>query len=121
MNYLLLWLKRSLLKIICFYFFFEFSTNHELIITKGSLLNEFPDVAVHREVNVRHKRIIVDRKTLIFAYVSAKLCQTLFEINKLNVPCIGWFKFLYKMFFRLKGKTLHLVYQMRKKEKEEEN
>ena len=126
MNYLLLWLKRNLLKIICFYFFFEFSANHggisaELIITKNSLLNEFPDMAVHREVNVRHKRIIVDRKTLIFAYVSAKLCQTLFEINKLNVPCIGWCKFLYKMFFRLKGKTLHLAYQMRKKEKEEEN
>ena len=87
MNYLLLRLKRNLLKIICFYFFFEFSTNHggisaELIITKNSLLNELPDMTVHREVNVRHKRIVIAR------------FQTLCEINKLNLPCIGWCKFL---------------------------
>ena len=105
MNYLLLRLKRNLLKIICFYFFFEFSTNHggisaELIITKNSLLNELPDMTVHREVNVRHKRIVIAR------------FQTLCEINKLNLPCIGWCKFLQKMFFWLEGKTLHVVYQI---------
>ena len=100
MNYLLLRLKRNLLKIICFYFFFEFFTNHGgisaelIIITKSSLLNELPDMTAHREVNVRHKHSIVARKTIIVAYFSAKLCLTLFEINKLNLPCIGWCKFL---------------------------
>ena len=118
MNYLLLRLKRNLLKIICFYFFFEFSTNHGgisaelIIITRNSLLNGLPDMTTHREVNVRHTRIIVARKILIFAYFSAKLCQTLCEINKLNLPCIGWCKFLQKMFFWLEGKTLHVVYQI---------
>ena len=44
-NYLLLRLKRNLLRIICFYFFFEFFINHDdisaelIIITKSSLLN----------------------------------------------------------------------------------
>ena len=95
MNNLLLRLKRNLLKIIWFYFFFEFSTNHggisaELIITK----NELPDMTVHREVNIRHKRIIVATKTLTFAYFSTKLSKTFFEINKLNLPCIGWCKIL---------------------------
>ena len=100
MNYLLQELKRNLLKIICCYFFFEFCTNHggmsaELtIITKNSLLNGLLDMMVHREVNVRHKHIIVARKTLILAYFSAKLCKTLIGINELNLPCIGWCKFL---------------------------
>ena len=99
-NYLLLRLKRNQLKIICFYFFFEFFTNHgdinaELItITKNSLLNELPHMTVHRKVNVHHKRIIVARKALIFAYFSAQLCQTLFEINKLNLRCFESYKFL---------------------------
>ena len=72
MNYLLLGLKRNLLKIIYFYFFFEFSANHSginvelIIITKNSFLNELPGMTVHREVNVRHKRITVARKGLIF-------------------------------------------------------
>ena len=65
-----------------------------IVITKNSLLNELLDMTVHKEVNVCHKRISVARKTLIFAYFSAKLCQTLFEINKLNLPLIGWCKFL---------------------------
>ena len=118
MNYLLLRLKRNLLKIICFYFFFEFFTNHGgisaelIIITKNILLNELQEMTVHREVNVCHKRISVARKTLIFVYLSTKLCQTLFKINKLNLLCIGWCKFLWKCFFRLKGKTSHLLYQI---------
>ena len=98
--YLLLRLKRNLLKIICVFLFFEFFTNHGgisaelIIITKNSILNEFPEMNVHREVNVRHKRVSVAIKTLIFAYFSAKLYQTLLEINKLNLPCIGWCQFL---------------------------
>ena len=100
MNYLLPPLKRNLLEIICFYFFLEFFTNHSgviaelIIIIKNSLLNKLPDMTVHREVNTRHKRISVARKTLIFPYLSVKLCQTIFEINKLNLPYIGWYKFL---------------------------
>ena len=109
---------KKLIEIICFYFSFELFTNHggisaELIkITKNTLLNELPDMNVHREVNVSHKRISVVRKALIFAYFSAKLCQTYYEINKFNLPCIGWCKFLYKIVFRLEGKTLHLAYQI---------
>ena len=45
------------------------------------------DMTVHREVNVRHKHINVARKTLIFKVFQAKLCQTLFEISKLNLSC----------------------------------
>ena len=131
MNNLLLRLKRNLLKIIWFYFFFEFSTNHggisaELIITKNGLLKELPDMTVHREVNVRHKRIIIARKTLILAYFLWNCPKRFLILTNFNLPCIGWCKFLQKMFFRLEGKTLHLVYQIfarweKKKRKEKEN
>ena len=67
---------------------------------------KLPDMTVLRKVNVRHKRISVARKTLIFAYFFVKLFQTLFEIKKLNLLCIGW------CFFRLEGKTLHLANQI---------
>ena len=102
MNYLLLGLERNLLRINCFYFFFEFSTNpgrisaELMIVTKNSLLNELLGMMVHREVNVHHKHIIVAGKGLIFAYFSVKLCQMFFGINKLNLPGIGWCKFLLK-------------------------
>ena len=49
---------------------------------------------VHREVNVRHKHIEVARKTLTLEHFPEKLCQTLFENNKLNLCYIGWYKFL---------------------------
>ena len=65
-----------------------------IVIKKNNLLNEICDMTIHREVNLRHKRIRIARKTLFFAYFSAKLCQTLFEINKFNLPCIAWCKFL---------------------------
>ena len=42
-------------------------------------------MAVHRKVKVSHEHIHVAMKTLIFEYFSEKLCQMLFEINKINL------------------------------------
>ena len=118
MNYLLLRLKRNLSKIICFYFFSEFFTSYggisaELIITtKNSLINQLSDMTMHREVNVCYKGISVAIKTLIFAYFSAKLCQTLFKLKNLICLVLDSVSFYKKMFFWLEGKTLHLAYQI---------
>ena len=93
MNYLLLWLKRNLLKIICFYFFFEFFTNHGgisvelIIITKNSLRNELPDMNLRREVNLRHKCMSVARKTLIFGYIVLRNCGKRF-MKLTNLICL---------------------------------
>ena len=68
---------------------FNFFTNHggtsvELItVTKTNLLYEFLDMIVRRQV-MPHNYISIARKTLIFEYFSAKLCQMFFEINNLN-------------------------------------
>ena len=123
MNYLLWWLQRNLLKLFVFTSPLNFlltmvASGAELIkITKNTLLNKLPDMSVHREVNVSHKRISVVRKAPIFAYFSAKLCQTHYKINKFNLPCIGWCKFLYKIFFRLEGKSVSDFRKMRKKKR----
>ena len=59
-------------------------------IAKTSLLKEHVLMTVHRKVKVRHEHISVARETLIFEYFPTKLCQMVFEINKLNLSCIGW-------------------------------
>ena len=69
-------------------------TNHDgisaesITIAKSSLISELLDMTVHRQVNVHHKHISVG--SIFFG----KLCETLFEINKLNPSCIGQCKFL---------------------------
>ena len=101
MNYLLLRLKRNLLKINCFYFVFEFFTNHHgisaelIIITKNSLFNEFLDMSFHREVNVRHKRISVARKTLRncakrFLKITNLICLVLDGVTFYKKCFLGW-------------------------------
>ena len=62
-------------------------------------------MTMHRKVNVRHKDIIVARKMLIYDYFSAKMCPKLFEINNFNLSCIGWSKFLQKIFIDWKIKA----------------
>ena len=129
MKYLLLWLKRNLLKIICFYFFFEFFTNHGgisvelIIITKNSLLNKLLDMKVQREFNVHHKGISVARKTLIFAYFLWN-CATRF-MKSTNLICLvsDGASFYKKCFFDWKVKfSISNFRKMRKKiKKEKEN
>ena len=66
-----------------------FFTNHSgnsaesITATKNSLDSELLDITVHRQVNVHHKPISADSN------FPAKLCEKLFEINKLNLSCIG--------------------------------
>ena len=68
---------------------FDFFTNHgsisveSITITKNSLLGELLDMTVHKQDNVHHKHISIARN------FSAELCETLFEINKPNLSCIG--------------------------------
>ena len=60
---------------------------------------------MYRQVHVHHKHISVARKTLIFEYFSAKLCETLFEINKLNLFLVVTGKFIEQLIIKIsKGK-----------------
>ena len=61
-------------------------------------------MTVHREANVHHKHIIMARKTLIFTYFSAKLCQKLFEIYNLICLVLDGISFYEKCFFGWKVK-----------------
>ena len=85
----LLWLATFSFSFVINYLLFGFFTNHggisaELItMAKDSLLSELLDMTVHRQINVHEKYIS------IASNFSAKLCETLFEINKLNLSCIG--------------------------------
>ena len=67
-----------------------------ITITKNSLFSELLfffihsellDMTVHVQVNAHHKH------TSLASNFSAKLCKTHFEINKLNLSCIGYCKF----------------------------
>ena len=90
--------SHSFLSVITYFWFFF--TDHGgisaelIIITKTSLLKELLHMTVHRKVKVRYEHIRVARITLIFEYFTAKLCQMLFAISKLNLSCIKWWKFL---------------------------
>ena len=99
MNYLFLQFKRKNKIFVVSEQFYHSPTNHDginpelIAIIKTSVFKEFMGMTVHREVNVRHKHINVTRETLIFENFSAKLSQTPFEINNLNLSGIEWFKF----------------------------
>ena len=109
-NYLLLRLKRNLLKIICFYFFFEFFTNHGgisvelIIITKNSLLNELPDMNVHREVNVRHKRTSVPRNHWVLHIFLRNCAKRFMKLTNLICLVLDGVSFYKKCFFGWKVK-----------------
>ena len=68
---------------------FNFFTNHSgnsaesITVTKNSLVSELLDVTVHGQVNVHHKPINAGSN------FPAKVCETLFEVKKLNLSCIG--------------------------------
>ena len=61
-----------------------------ITIAKTSLLKELLHMMVQREVKVSLEHIGVARKTLTFKYFSGKLCQVLFEINKLINTILHW-------------------------------
>ena len=92
----LLWLATFSFSFAINYLFFDFFTNHgginaeSITITKNSLLSELLDMTVHRQVNVHHKHIS------LASNFSVKLCETLFEFNKLNLSCVGWLSFYKK-------------------------
>ena len=94
----LLWLATFSFSFVINYLFFDFFTNHgginaeSITITKNSLLSELLDMTVHRQVNAHHKHIS------LASNFAAKLCKTRFKINKLNIYCIRYCKFLQKTF-----------------------
>ena len=92
----LLWLATFSFSFVINYLFFDFFTNHggisakSITITKNSPISELLDRTVQRQVNAHHKHINVASN------FSVKLCKARFKINKLNVFCIGYCKFLLK-------------------------
>ena len=85
----LLWLATFSFSFAIYYLFFDFFTKNggisakSITITKNSLLSELLDMTVNRQVNAHHRHISVASN------FSAKLCKTRFEINNLNLSCIG--------------------------------
>ena len=77
----LLWLTAFSFPFVINYLFFNFF--YQPWRHQNSLLSKVLDMTVYRQVNVHHKHISIASNFF------AKLCETRFEINKLNLSCIG--------------------------------